>query len=104
MKFNCDYFKLLKERKRKKQEDDLVKQVIYERSWHQWFAWYPVRTARGECRWLETVERRNSVHDHVLEGEIRLYLDTSWFQMSYMYNYNYRALSPSVQHNPDKNI
>lgn len=26
--------------------------------WHRWFAWYPVRVASGDCRWLEYVERR----------------------------------------------
>ncbi len=26
--------------------------------WHRWFAWYPVRTDKGELVWLETVERR----------------------------------------------
>ena len=26
--------------------------------WHLWFAWYPVRVWRHDCRWLEYVERR----------------------------------------------
>lgn len=29
--------------------------------WHRWFAWYPVRIDYGDCRWLETVERRGSL-------------------------------------------
>ena len=28
------------------------------RDWHKWFAWFPVRVGKGDCRWLETVERR----------------------------------------------
>jgi len=26
--------------------------------WHDWFAWYPVRVGKHDCRWLETVERK----------------------------------------------
>lgn len=26
--------------------------------WHDWFAWHPVRVGDGDCRWLETVERK----------------------------------------------
>lgn len=26
--------------------------------WHKWFAWRPVRVASGDCRWLETLERK----------------------------------------------
>lgn len=26
--------------------------------WHEWFAWYPVRVGRRDCRWLEKVERK----------------------------------------------
>jgi kynurenine formamidase len=25
---------------------------------HKWFAWYPIRTLRGEIVWLETVYRK----------------------------------------------
>lgn len=28
------------------------------RQWHDWFAWFPVRVASRDCRWLETVSRR----------------------------------------------
>ncbi|MGE3333661.1 MAG: hypothetical protein AB7I36_08460 [Rhodospirillaceae bacterium] len=28
------------------------------RGWHRVFAWWPIRIAPGECRWLEYVERR----------------------------------------------
>lgn len=27
-------------------------------TWHEWFAWYPVRVGRKDCRWLEVVERK----------------------------------------------
>lgn len=26
--------------------------------WHRYFAWKPTRVARGDCRWLEVIERR----------------------------------------------
>lgn len=104
MKLNCDYFKLRKERKRKKQEDALVKQIMYERSWHTWFAWYPVRITLGKCVWLETVERRNKTDMHMPDYKIRTLLSSDWFMYGYVLAYHYRALSPSVQHNPDKNI
>ena len=26
--------------------------------WHPWCAWRPVRIGSGDCRWLETIERR----------------------------------------------
>lgn len=27
--------------------------------WKRWFAWYPVRVASRDCRWLEFVERKD---------------------------------------------
>ncbi len=36
MKFNCDW----------------------KKEWHDHFCLFPVRIAEGDCRWLETVERR----------------------------------------------
>lgn len=30
------------------------------KEWHRWFAWRPVRVGSGDCRWLETIERRIS--------------------------------------------
>lgn len=26
--------------------------------WKPWFAWYPVEMKKGDCRWLEIIERR----------------------------------------------
>lgn len=28
--------------------------------WHKWFAWFPTRIAEGDCRWLETIERKGT--------------------------------------------
>lgn len=42
MKFNCDKWKCKLE-------------------WHRWFAWYPVKIAENDCRWLEYVERKGSI-------------------------------------------
>jgi len=30
--------------------------------WHLWFAWYPVKVADGDCRWLERVWRKGAYH------------------------------------------
>lgn len=31
------------------------------RQWHTWFAWYPVRVGKRDCRWLEFVHRRREM-------------------------------------------
>jgi hypothetical protein len=31
-----------------------------KQDWHPWFAWCPVRVGSGDCRWLETVERKGT--------------------------------------------
>lgn len=51
MKWNCDFMKDWVERENRK---------IYDRRdvWERWFAWYPVKISRGDCRWLEFVERK----------------------------------------------
>lgn len=30
--------------------------------WHPWFAWHPVRIGSGDCRWLETIERKGEYY------------------------------------------
>ena len=45
MKFNCGL----------SYED---KREVY-RKWHRWFAWYPIRLASKDCRWLEKLWRRD---------------------------------------------
>lgn len=30
--------------------------------WHPWFAWFPVRVAKRDCRWLENVERKGKFY------------------------------------------
>lgn len=32
--------------------------------WHTWFAWYPVRVGRNDCRWLETVHRKGTKQNY----------------------------------------
>jgi len=29
-----------------------------KRQWHAWYAWHPVRIDSNDCRWLETIQRR----------------------------------------------
>lgn len=43
--------------------------------WHRWFAWYPVRLAEHDCRWLEWVERH-------LTG---VYVSSSWVFREFEY-------------------
>ncbi len=33
----------------------------YLSEWHAWFAWYPVMIVSGDCRWLETVQRKATI-------------------------------------------
>jgi hypothetical protein len=35
--------------------------------WHDWFAWFPVRVANYDCRWLEVVARRGNI-EYTPEG------------------------------------
>lgn len=42
MKFDCDKWK-------------------YKYEWHRWFAWYPVKVAEHDCRWLEYVDRKGEL-------------------------------------------
>ena len=44
MKFNCG--------------DKANERYWREHQWSKWFAWFPVRVATKDCRWLETVERK----------------------------------------------
>lgn len=44
MKFNCG--------PTSKEKHEAKKQ------WHRHFLWWPTRIASGDCRWLETVERK----------------------------------------------
>jgi len=38
-----------------------------EYEWHLWFAWHPIRLDNShECRWLETIERRNTFYSSSL--------------------------------------
>ena len=34
-----------------------------ERNWHEWFAWYPVKTDKNERVWLEKIVRRQKSRD-----------------------------------------
>lgn len=52
MKWDCD---------RKEREKRARRNKAFEKSrqWHKVFAWWPIRIAAGDCRWLEYIERRN---------------------------------------------
>jgi hypothetical protein len=35
----------------------------YYCDWHPYFAWFPIQVGEGDCRWLETIERKASYVD-----------------------------------------
>lgn len=39
------------------------KRVAARKQWHRHFAWWPVKLAQYDCRWLEWVERRGHTYD-----------------------------------------
>jgi hypothetical protein len=49
-----------------------------ELEWRDYFAWWPVEVEKGDCRWLETIERRRA---HYRDGLFALIYD----------QYEYRA-------------
>jgi hypothetical protein len=51
MKYNCD----ARADRRKAKE---LAYMAFIRQWHTKFAWWPIKLAHGDCRWLETIERR----------------------------------------------
>jgi hypothetical protein len=65
MKFNCGLTKEEKERAKMRAEiaahDRLLK-------WHDYFALCPIQVASGDCRWLETVERKGDWRGYLYGG------------------------------------
>lgn len=55
MKFRCG---LTKETKEQRERDHLRAKWAWQEQWHDWYAWFPVKVADNDCRWLETVRRR----------------------------------------------
>ena len=43
------------------------------KNWHKWFAWYPVRVASHDYRWLEYVERRGEEPSHYMDDIFWVY-------------------------------
>lgn len=52
------------------------------KEWRRWFAWYPVQIAKGDCRWLEYIERREHFEVSISEHASVWYLDTPEFRAS----------------------
>lgn len=38
--------------------DKMQAEIMAAMEWHDVFAWWPRQVASGDCRWLETVQRR----------------------------------------------
>lgn len=34
-------------------------------TWRRWFAWYPVRIGKNDCRWLEYVECKGTIYGSI---------------------------------------
>lgn len=65
MKFNCDIIRDFVDAASRRLQDAMARhrEAKYDKQraqedWHEWYAWRPVKVARGDCRWLEVVERR----------------------------------------------
>lgn len=72
MRLNCGP---TREEREAKEAMDRQRRTAREMEWHDHFCWLPVRMSTGECRWLETVERR------LLERRVHLlhgYDDDTW--------------------------
>lgn len=65
MKFNCGPSSHERYLARVKREEDYRRDTS---DWHDCFCWAPVRVAKGDCRWLEKVQRRfwwsHSIYDN----------------------------------------
>ena len=49
MRFNC-----------KTREHKIEEKRQQVQSWHQWFAWHPIRLGPHECMWCEVVWRKGT--------------------------------------------
>lgn len=58
MKFDCG-----EDRETKRKRKEVAKRLAFAikrdflESEHTWFAWFPVRVGKNDCRWLENVTR-----------------------------------------------
>jgi len=64
MKFNCGDSPLEKSKKLR----------LKLENWHSFFALLPRRVGPGDCRWLETIERK---------GEFYCYCGDAWWEWQY---------------------
>lgn len=60
MKFQCGKTKAEKFEAKLRREFD----------WHLHFAWWPIKVAQYDCRWLETVERRGYSQGYCIDSWI----------------------------------
>jgi hypothetical protein len=77
MKFSCG---LTPDEKRELQFQKDLEHKRYLEGWHDFFALWPRQVASGDCRWLETIERK---------GERHRYYD-SWGMAGYVWTWEYR--------------
>lgn len=52
-----------------------------DRGWHEWYAWYPVRTSVNDRVWLEKVVRRQT-------GRTKHWVD--WLFLDFFSDYEYK--------------
>lgn len=58
--------------------DLISSQWKYEKKWHSWFAWFPVKIDDGVSAWFEFVERK-------LESNDKPRIMASWYVRTYQY-------------------
>ena len=59
MKFNCGPTPEERADERRRQQ---AEERIKLEQWHDYFTWWPIRIGSGDCRWLETIERKGEYH------------------------------------------
>lgn len=74
MKFNCG--PSFAERYQAAYERKLDKRNRLQ-NWHSYFTWWPTRIGKGDCRWLEYIERKGTYHENHYYGS------STWWTWEY---------------------
>lgn len=86
MKFNCGLPSDVKRQQEFEQKKEkLLEEVEFYKSWHKWFAWYPVRVGERSCILFEYVER---IYPHAYVK------DDSWYYYKHPRDLKIRFINP----------
>lgn len=94
MRFNCGLSPNEKWQISKQKTIDALDKLT---EWHSWFAWYPVRIANGDCRWLETIQRKAKYTAWKTEGLFGAYV-------AYEIEYEYKPSEVSIKDDLAKDL